>query len=187
MNPATTDAEPAAQVRVDDATIRRLRAALSEYGEQCGAAIRLREILPADSRELRRSPRRLAALQRLDAARTGRVAVASVELNISEDELSPVQRGELEHARSRATASMVLGIIALVPFGFGILAILALFSVPIGHTSRGILGRYPLLKARYGWTRATVGLVLGWIAIGAWLLVWIAIAFFGLTIWSLFS
>ena len=107
----TVDAEPAANVRVSDATIRRLRAAQREYGEQCPAAIRLREILPADSRELRRSLRRLAAEQRLDAARTGRVA-GTVESNISEDELTPVQRAELDQARSRATASMVLGIMA---------------------------------------------------------------------------
>ena len=179
----TVDAKPAANVRVSDATIRRLRAAQREYGEQCPAAIRLREILPADSRELRRSLRRLAAEQRLDAARTGRDA-GTAELNISEDELSPVQRAELEHARSRATASMVLGIIALAPFGFGLLAILALFGVPMGHKSRSVLGRYPLLKAQYGLTRATVGVVLGWIAIGAWLLVWIAVAFFGVALWA---
>ena len=174
----TLDAEPVARVRVDDATIRRLRAKQRDYGQQCPAVIRLREILPADSREYKRSMRRLAAEQRLDAARTGSVA-GTVESNISEDELTPVQRAELEQARSRATASMVLGIIGFVLFG-----ILALIAVPLGHKSKRVLSRYPLLKARYGLTRATTGLVLGYIVIGVWLIGWIAVIWFQ---WSMFS
>ena len=116
--------------------------------------------------------------------RSGNAGEAPAELHVSEGELTPTQRAELDQARSRATTSMVLGIIALAPFGFGLLAILALVAVPIGHKSRSVLRRYPLLKARYGWTRATVGVVLGWIAIAAWLLVWIAVIIYGATLWA---
>ena len=151
MNPTTTNAEAATHAHADDATLDRLRAGRREYGEQCPAAYRLRALLPADSRESRRSFARLAEEQSLAAARTGRTA-APVEFNVTEDDLTPLQRAELEHARSRATTSMVLGIIAILAFG-----ILALFAVPIGSRSRRVLRLYPLLQARFGWTRATVG------------------------------
>ncbi len=77
---------------------------------------------------------------------------------------------------------MVLGIIGIVLFG-----ILALFAVPIGHKSRRTLSRYPLLRARYGWTRATAGVVLGWIVIGAWAVMWIVSIWLRWAIWQLFS
>lgn len=178
---ATTHHDPASRVRVDAETIDRLRAARREYGEQCPAAHKLRALLPADSRESRRSFARLAEEQSLAAARTGRTA-APVEVTVTEDDLTPIQRAELEHAGSRATTSMVLGIIGIVLFG-----ILALVAVPIGHKSRRTLSRYPLLRARYGWTRATVGVVLGWIVIGGWVVLWLVMAITRWAIWNLFT
>ena len=67
--------------------------------------------------------------------RTGRSAAAPVEFDFSENELNPTQRAELDHTRSRATTSMVLG----------------------------------------------------WIVIGAWLVMWVASIYLRWAIWSLFT
>lgn len=175
-----TDTEPPARATIDPANLDRLRAARSEYGEQCPAAFKLREILPRDSRESRRSFARLAEERRVADERQRHAPATPFVYDANN--LTPEQEAELEHASSRATTSMVLGIIAIVAFG-----VLALFSVPIGHRSRRTLSRYPLLRARYGWTRATVGVVLGWIVIGGWIVLWIVMAITRWAIWNLLA
>lgn len=84
--------------------------------------------------------------------------------------LQPHQIAELQAARGRATASMVLGIIGIVLFG-----LLALIAAPLGHSARNTFKKYPLHASNYGSIKANTGITLAWIVIGAWVIIWIII------------
>ena len=85
-------------------------------------------------------------------------------------ELTLGERADLEKARSKATASMVLGIIGIVLFGF-----LALIAVPLGHSAKKTFIRHPMHAHAFGAGRATAGVILGWIVIGLWAIGWMVI------------
>ena len=85
-------------------------------------------------------------------------------------ELTLGERADLEKARSKATASMVLGIIGIVLFG-----VLALIAVPLGHSAKKTFYRHPMHAHAFGAGRATAGVILGWIVIGLWTIGWIVI------------
>ena len=86
------------------------------------------------------------------------------------NQLDPHEIAELQSARSKATASLVLGIIGIVLFG-----LCALVALPLGHIARGTFNKYPLHAHAFGKGRATAGVVLGWIVIGFWGLILILV------------
>ncbi len=87
-----------------------------------------------------------------------------------QEQLDRLQQSELETARSKATASLVLSLVALVFFGFT-----SLIAVPLGHSAYRTFNRYPEWAPAYGKGRATAGLTIGWIIIGCWALFWMVV------------
>ena len=102
-------------------------------------------------------------LSRIYAARTvGDLATLTSQLPGGGAALLPVPAGPPK-TNSRAVAAMICGIAEFFTFG-----LTSIPAVILGHTARGEIRR----TGEAGAGLAMTGLILGWLAIGLWLLFW---------------
>ncbi len=111
-------------------------------------------------------------LNQLYAARTvGELATLTSQLPGGGAALLPVPAGPAR-TNSRAVAAMVCGVAEFFTFG-----LTSIPAVILGHIARGEIRR----TGEAGDGLAMTGLILGWLAIGLWLLFWAGVLVAGLT------
>lgn len=107
------------------------------------------------------------------AARTvGDLATLTSQLPGGGAALLPVPAGP-PRTNSRAVGAMICGVAEFFTFG-----LTSIPAVILGHTARGEIRR----TGEAGAGLAMTGLVLGWVAIGLWLLFWVAVLVAGVAL-----